>query len=199
MRGSRVLFVVDTSGSMLESLRAGTTTTAAFAGKPKLAAAKHELTNVVEKLTADCSFNMSWFANGAQVWSKEMVEATPKNKKRFAKAVEDLKADGATNLWEGLRDGLKLESFAHGSRYGIGYDEVFILSDGIPTMGDVKDPRELLALVRESNRYSRVVINTIYIAGDPEGERRAAQQVGMSGADFMRKLAEENGGRNLTL
>lgn len=199
VRGSRVLFIVDTSGSMLEPMRAGSTVTTGFAGKPKMEAAKHELTTVVEKLTADCSFNMVWFSSQGELWNKDMVEANAKNKKRFAKSVADLRADGATNLWEGLRLGLKLESFANGAQYGQNYDEVFILSDGIPTLGDVRDPRELLGLIRETNRYSRVVINTIYIAGDPENERKGAEFAGMSGSDFMRKIAEENGGRNLTL
>lgn len=199
VRGSRVLFIVDTSGSMLEPMRAGSTVTSGFTGRPKMEAARHELTQVVEKLTADCNFNMVWFSSGAELWSKDMVEANPKNKKRFAKSVAELRADGATNLWEGLRLGLKLEEFGNGARYGQNYDEVFILSDGIPTLGDVRDPRELLNLVRETNRYSRVVINTIYIAGDPEAERRGTEFAGMSGAEFMRKIAEDNGGRNLTL
>ncbi|MBI5850676.1 MAG: VWA domain-containing protein [Planctomycetes bacterium] len=199
VRGSRVLFIVDTSGSMREPMRAGSTVTTGFAGKPKMEAAKHELTAVVEKLTADCAFNMVWFSSQGELWSKDMVEANAKNKKRFATSVADLRADGATNLWEGLRLGLKLESFTNGAQYGQNYDEVFILSDGIPTLGDVRDPKELLGLIRETNRYSRVVINTIYIAGDPENERKGAEFAGMSGAEFMRKIAEENGGRNLTL
>lgn len=199
VRGSRVLFIVDTSGSMLETMRAGSTTSAQGGGRSKMEAAKDELVQVVEKLTADCAFNLVWFSNGAELWSKDMVEATPANKKKFTKAVDGLRADGGTNLWEGLRDGLKVEAFGHGALYGARYDEVFILSDGIPTLGDVRDPKELLSLVDETNRYSRVVINTIYIAGDPESERKAQREVGMSGADFMRKMAEANGGRNVTL
>ena len=199
VRGSRVLFIVDTSGSMLEDMRAGTTTSKDLAGKPKIDAAKHELLQVVDKLTPDCAFNLVWFSNGAESWSKDMVEATPANKKKFAKVVEGLRADGSTNLWEALQQGLKLESFAHGARYNVRYDEIFILSDGIPTNGAIKDPKELLSILRDSNRYSRITINTIYIAGDPESERKAAQFAGMSGADFMRKIAEDNGGRNVTL
>ncbi|MGE0143308.1 MAG: VWA domain-containing protein [Planctomycetota bacterium] len=200
VRGSRVLFIVDTSGSMLEPLRAGSSLTTSIQGSAnKMEAAQRELKNVVDKLTPDCAFNMVWFSNGAESWQKKMVEASVANKKKFSKAVEDLRADGATNLWDALHQGLALNSFANGSQFGETYDEVFILSDGMPTNGEVQDPREMLSILRETNRYSRVAINTVYIAGDPEMERRAAERSGMSGSEFMRKLAEENGGKSITL
>ena len=60
-------------------------------------------------------------------------------------------------------------------------DEVFILSDGEPSVGPVKDPDTLLRLVRDANRYRKIRINTVFTG------------VG-AGADFMAKLAEENHG-----
>jgi hypothetical protein len=194
IRGSRVLFVVDASGSMSEPWRGDPGTTSAGRGDPKIAVAKAELLKAVDKLTADCSFNLVWFGNGAEVWQKDMVPADAKNKLRFTKVVDDLRADGGTNLWQGLRDGLKLESLVYGSRYGATYDQLFVLSDGLPTVGEVQAPAEILALVRETNRYSRLRIDTVYISGDPQVEKRHADIVGMSGTEFMKKLAEQNGG-----
>ncbi len=81
-----------------------------------------------------------------------------------------------------------------GDRYETDYDEMFVLSDGVPTLGDVRQPKELLVLVRESNRYSRLTINTVYVSGDPREEKEVERQLGISGADFMRKLAEDSGG-----
>ena len=60
-------------------------------------------------------------------------------------------------------------------------DELFLLSDGVPTAGDVKDPDEILAIVKQANRYLHVRINTVFTG------------VGQ-GADFLRKLAEQNDG-----
>ena len=156
--------------------------------------ARRELLKAVDKLTADCTFNVVIFGNGAKPWQRDMVAANDKNKKAFQRLIEDLRADGGTNLWQGLRDGLKLESLVYGSRYGATYDQLFVLSDGLPTLGDIQDPKEILLLIRETNRYSRLRIDTVYIAGDPEMEKRAAEIVGMSGSDFMKKLAEQNGG-----
>lgn len=195
IRGSRVLFVIDTSGSMAEGWRGDTkTSSGARSTDQKIEVARRELLKAVDKLTADCTFNLVWFGNGAKVWQKDMVPADEKYKKKFEQVAEDLRADGGTNLWQGLRDGLKLESLVYGARYGASYDQLFVLSDGLPTAGDVRDPKEILLLVKETNRYSRLRIDTVYIAGDPEMEKRHAEIVGMSGAEFMKQLAEQNGG-----
>ena len=58
---------------------------------------------------------------------------------------------------------------------------VFVLSDGMPTSGAVKDPEQILKMVRAANRYQKVRINTVFTGvGD--------------GAAFLRKLAEQNDG-----
>ncbi|MBK8974726.1 MAG: HEAT repeat domain-containing protein [Planctomycetes bacterium] len=204
VRGSRVLFIVDVSGSMAQPMVAkdddGTST-----GRPsgrhadKISAAKAELWKAVSGLTVDCFFNCVTFSNGAESWQRDMVEASPKVRQRFEKFVEKMRADGGTNLWEALRLGLEWKSMVYGERYGAGYDEVFVLSDGLPSVGEVQDPVQILRLVRETNRFSKLRINTVYISGPPELERQAAAIVGMSGQEFMRRLAEENGGRAISL
>lgn len=199
IRGSRVLFVVDTSGSMADEWRGdGAGTSVGRSGEQKIDVARRELLKAVDKLTADCSFNLVWFSAGSDIWQRDMVPADEKNKKKFARVVEDLRADGGTNLWQGVRDGLDLKSLVYNSRYGENYDQLFVLSDGLPTLGDVQDPKEILLLVKETNRYSRLRIDTVYISGDPEMERRFARQVGMSGSEFMKRLAEENGGISIS-
>ena len=62
-----------------------------------------------------------------------------------------------------------------------GVEEVFLLSDGEPSVGSVKDPEEILRVVREINRYQKIRINTVFTGTD-------------KGAEFMRKLAEQNHG-----
>ena len=196
VRGNRVLFVVDCSGSMAEAWRgeSNATRTQTASDRTKLDVAKRELLAAVGRLTADCQFNLVWFGNGAKSWQRDMVPADEKNRKKFEDQVEALRADGGTNLWQGLQDGLKLKSFVYGERYGASYDQLFILSDGVPTLGEVQSPKEILLLVRETNRYSMLRIDTIYITGDPEMEKRVAEIKGMSGADLMRQIAEQNGG-----
>ena len=196
VRGSRVLFIVDASGSMSWPKRLELRGTSSGAREmQKIEAAKSELLRAVEGLTVDCSFNLVWFGNGAKKWQKDMVRANPKMKKRFVKVVEDLRADGGTNLWEALSEGLLFKSLEYGDRYGTSYDELFILSDGLPSVGEITDPREIVRLLAESNRWSRLTINTIYISSGTEQEKEHARQVGMSGEEFMRKVAEMNGGK----
>ena len=196
VRGSRVLFVVDVSGSMREPLRRGGT---AGGGEQKIEVAKRELLKVCGQLTADSQFNCVVFSNGAEMWQKRMVEADERAKKRFEKFVEDMRADGGTNLWEALSQGLVWKSAAYGERYESEYDEVFVLSDGLPSLGEIRNPREIVRLVSETNRFAQVRINTIYIPGPKESEDRQAQAVGMSGTEFMRLLAEHNHGRSIAV
>lgn len=197
VRGSRVLFVVDVSGSMSLPMRLkGRPTTGRDLtdGMLKIELAKRELLKAVESLTADSKFNCVNFSNEAEGWRKNMVEAKPKVKKVFTKWVDKLRADGGTNLWQGIADGLKFQNIGFGDQYGENYDEMFILSDGLPSVGDVQDPKQILRLIAETNRWSKLRINTVYISGDPKQEQRAAEIVGMSGKDFMKKIAEQNGG-----
>lgn len=192
VRGSRVLFIVDASGSMAQRFHAERPEGVAPGIEVKVDAARAELARAVDGLTADCYFNVIEFGNGADAWQRDMVPATPKAKHRFTRYVEDLRADGGTNLWAALTDGLQWRSMVYGDRYGATYDELFILSDGLPSVGEVQDPQEILRLVAETNRYSKLRINTVYIAGPPRLEKRAAEAVGMSGREFMRELAEQN-------
>ena len=60
-------------------------------------------------------------------------------------------------------------------------DELFVLSDGQPTVGVVTDTEALLRLVREANKYSQIRIHCVFTGTG-------------SGAALLRSLAEQNGG-----
>ena len=60
-------------------------------------------------------------------------------------------------------------------------DELFVLSDGEPTEGQLQDAEMLLQVVREANKYAKVRINAVFTGAG-------------AGADLLRRLAEENGG-----
>ena len=64
---------------------------------------------------------------------------------------------------------------------GAKIDELFVLSDGEPTTGQVTDTDEILRLVKEANKYLKVRINTVF-SGTGKG------------AGFLRQLAEQNDG-----
>jgi hypothetical protein len=200
VQGTRVLFIVDVSGSMLQPMPVGGTTGGAIPDEVpiRLDVAKRELLRAVDQLPEESSFNIVTFSNGAKLWQKDLVPANKKSKEAFRKFVEELRADGGTNLWGGMQEALKVKALTYGDRYESHADEVFILSDGLPSVGEVIDPKEILRLIAETNRFAQMRINTVYISGEPDQrERRQAQEAGMTGQELMKAIATQNGGRHV--
>ncbi len=189
VQGNRVLFILDLSGSMAFKMPDGSSTRLDFAQK--------QLELAMQSISPNSSFNLVTF-NGnpkAKIWSKDMVPANDKNRDKFLKFVAGLRADGGTNLWSGFELGLKVRSLVHGDRYESNVDEVFILSDGAPSVGDVIDPIEILRLVREANRFAGMRINTIFITSTDPAEAAPMPWMTISPTELMRRMAAENGGK----
>lgn len=196
MQGTRVVFVLDLSGSMMWPMEEQTTDKKRRRAV-RLDFAKQELNQAIDGLSPNATFNLVTF-NGnpkPELWSKDLVPANEKNRERFKKYVEGLRADGGTNLWSGLDEALKIRAQVQGHRYGANIDELFVLSDGAPTVGDILDPVEIARLVQETNRTARVRINTVFIssAAPPEIQRMEAQ-MSMTPQKLMQTIAEQNGG-----
>ncbi|HEX5054327.1 MAG TPA: HEAT repeat domain-containing protein [Planctomycetota bacterium] len=196
IQGTRVVFVLDLSGSMDWQMDEVT-----HDGNKKrsirLDFAKQELGRAMDSIAPNAQFNLICF-NGdekADVWSKDLMPANEKNRERFRKKVNQLKALGGTNLWAGLEEALKMRSLVYGSHYESNVDEVFILSDGAPSVGEVTDPIEMLRLVQEGNRFANVRINTIFISSAMTAEQQRAQpKMSITPQELMKRMAEQNGG-----
>ena len=189
----RVLFIVDLSGSMTWEMGGGTTT-GRSKGSTRLDFAKRNLIAAVEKLPENTLMNFITY-NGnpkAKQWAKDLVVATRKNKDRALKFIAEMQAMGGTNMWSGLEAGLRMKSLVYGDRYDSNVDEVFIVSDGAPTAGDIIDPIEIRRLVTETNRFSGVRINTIFITSPSAQNPRG---ISLSPSDLIRTIAEQNGGK----
>lgn len=195
--GTRVIFVVDLSGSMQWPMDEDDGD-----GKKKRSMridfAKRELKRACDALPANAQFNLVSF-NGnpkSKSWKDDLVPANEKNREAFKKYVDELRADGGTNVWAGMETALKIKSLTYGSRYETSVDEMFVVSDGAPTVGEVLDPLEILRLVGESNRWAGVRINTIFISSATPAEARQAQpDLSIPPAELMRRMAEQNGGK----
>jgi uncharacterized membrane protein YgcG len=204
VRGTRVLFIVDVSGSMDKEWSGGET---------KLQVAKRELRSAVEQLAPDAAFNIVTFGDRADAWRDSLAPATKANKEAFFKHVDKIIIAGSTNVWAGLELALRIKTIEQNARYATPADEIFVLSDGAPTTGEIVKPEQILETVSETNRTSRIRINTIYIEterkGGPGGRGgpggggcpgggggggRGGWGRGMSGAELMKQLAERNGG-----
>jgi len=197
VQGTRVIFVLDLSGSMewpMEEEGTGGKKSKSI----RLDFAKRELNKAIDALAPNAMFTLVTF-NGddkADVWSKELVPATSATRERFRRHVARLEAKGGTNLWSALEAALRIKSLLYGNRYETNVDEVFLLSDGAPTVGDVTDGIEILRLVQECNRFAGVHINTFYISSaTPPEYRRMEEQLSISPKELMRRLAAENQGQ----
>lgn len=205
VQGTRVLFILDLSGSMKIPMKGGATTAAG--GEPakgelrRVDYAKRELLRAVDNIAPNAWFNLITF-NGnpkSKPWSKDMVQATEKNKERFRKFVAELDADGGTNLWSALEEGLKFKSLVYGERYETNVDELFLLSDGAPTAGEVVDPIEILRLVKECNRFSGLRINTVFISSVDPPNTPPIPWMTITPEELMKRMADQNGGKFVNL
>lgn len=204
VQGTRVLFILDLSGSMNFPMQAPASTSAgggSRGGSTRLDFAKRELLRAMDALAANAQFNLITFNGNPKpvVWNKDMVPATEKNRDRFRKYVQDLRADGGTNLWCSLEEALKMKSVVYGDRYETNMDELFVLSDGAPSVGDVVDPQEILRLVRECNRFAKLRINTVFISSQDPRERQPAPWMSITPERMMEQMATQNGGRFVNL
>ena len=121
------------------------------------------------------------FADEAKAWTPEPVAPTAANLRALTELLSRMRAHGGTDLHQGLVAALGLRDRRFGELAATPIDELFVLSDGEPTAGAVRDPEEILRLVRTANVYLKARIHCVF-AGKGEG------------AEFLRKLAVENGG-----
>lgn len=203
-QGSRILFVVDLSGSMEFAMKAlpGEDAADTQGGGTRLAFAKRQMHKVIAEIPAASKINFITF-NGrpkARVWSKDLVEANEKNKKKALEFVDSWTAvypppnqrDGGTNMWSGLEEALTVTTQVYGEAQDTTIDEIFVVSDGAPSVGEILDPLEILRLVTETNRFTRIRINTIFITSSDDRDPR---QLTLSPSELMQRMAQENGGR----
>ncbi len=190
VRGTRIVFIVDVSTSMEWD---------SGSGEAKIAVAKHHLETTVENLSHECQFGLVTFALRGTAWKKRLVPATKASKKSFCAYLDRLRCGPHTNVWAGLKRALDLEVITHGSRYPTEVDEIFILSDGSPTTGQIRDPEQILATVTDLNHVNRIRINTVFIEGKDDARFPGQPDWKMSAAELMERIAAQNGGRFLYL
>jgi hypothetical protein len=152
----RVIFVIDTSGSMIESMYGR------FVGKrgaARIDIAKQELMQAIKNLDASALFNVYAFNSGVEKWKKDSTGTNSEaSKKEAIEWVERLGAAGATNLYDSVKQAFEDKDV----------DTIFIMSDGEPTNGEVIDPHRIREDVAFWNKHRKIKINTIAIGGTLE-------------------------------
>ncbi len=197
-RSRRILFVIDTSGSMKEKMaQAKGTITGPDADSDeinmtKIEIAKKHLRNSIRMLEPEASFNIVSFGTHVIRWKEAMVKGDMKTKNEAYTFVRDMEAAGGTWAYGALQEAFRMAGMGIlDKHYDPPVDTVYFISDGAPTNNDMdkpefQDPEEILAAVREWNRLGKMVIHAVAI--DPKAG-------GGSFIGFMKKLAAENGGQ----
>lgn len=168
--GERVVFVLDASGSMDDALPE----------QPRLskgARAVEELIRLLPRLPAGASFGLVFFADEASSYGDRLREADEDAVWLASSWLRGRTFFGGTNLWGGLQRAFERDEA----------DEIVLLSDGEPTVGELTDPRRILLRARAWNRWRNLRISAISF-GAPHAAR-----------DFLCRLARENDGGCLVI
>jgi hypothetical protein len=199
-----IMFVIDCSGSMeslvveKERFQDGN-----YPSLSRIDIVKTELARTIDRLEPFVNFNIIAFATDVDPWKKKLLPANILNKSQAKDWVSHLTAiggnskedlvtvgltgsgnleKGKTNTYGALMAALNVTGGPKSGdkNYTVDVDTVFFLSDGRPTVGEFVDPDDILREIRTVNELRKVKIHTIAI-----GEFQK---------DFMRKIAEQNGG-----
>lgn len=144
LNARRIVFVLDTSGSM---------------NGPRLQAAKYELVKAIEGLGSDVHFGIVVFNNVVAVWQRNLVVASPSTRRAAAQFVYTRHASGRTAAYDALEATFHFDAEA-----------IYFLSDGAPNVGKITAPADIVAAVSRANRSRRISVYTLGIApGPPDG------------------------------
>lgn len=147
----RVIFIIDVSGSMAETMRA--TYAGENATDTRLSVAQRELKKCIDSLDPKALFNMITFSDGAEGWLDGITGSTGKSRDEAKAFVDRLGAFGATNLYDSLRLAFDDPEV----------DTIFVLSDGEPTAGAQTDAGMIREHVRQWNEHRGITINCISV------------------------------------
>jgi HEAT repeat protein len=205
-----IMFVIDVSGSMeAEVVEKERFSDGNYPSFQRIDIVKTELSRTIDRLEPFVNFNILAFATKVDPWKQKLVQANVLNKSAAKDWVKGLIAIGGaskedlatvgftgsaglemgkTNTFGALMQALNVKTgpktgglgAAENKDYTVDVDTIFFLSDGRPTVGEFNDPDDILREVKAANELRKVVIHTIAI-----GEFQK---------DFMRKIAEQNGG-----
>ncbi|MDZ7816206.1 MAG: VWA domain-containing protein [Planctomycetota bacterium] len=102
-----MMFIIDISGSMAEKVAASASRYlgdgAEVKGNTKLAFVKAELIRTIKSLPNDAKFDIITFEKEAKYWRGAQTLADEKGKKQAVNFVDNLNANGGTNVYEALQ------------------------------------------------------------------------------------------------
>jgi hypothetical protein len=185
IRSTRVLFILDRSESMSERAAwkpaeedPALAAELKLAGDAKLDAARFQIKKVLLRLPKGTRFNVISCGDGVRVFGELPASLTDDSRRQAFAHIDEITASGGTNLFSALEQARFFLLRAGGRAVPDAYDTVYLISDGLPSAGAVRDPKEILLHLASLVRLSRIRVHTVYTGG--EGE---------TGREFMRQAA----------
>lgn len=166
VRAERVVFVLDVSKSM----GLGGTTS-------RLAAAQRELVRTIGSLADGTLFNVVVFHDSVSPWQERLYPATAATRAHATAFVRGQRPQGKTATYDALDAAIRMSPTP---------EAIYVLSDGIPSTGEIVAPDRVLEAVRRNNQRLRVAIHALGTLAGP-------RDTGL--ADFLERLAAQNYGQ----
>lgn len=204
-----VIFVLDRSGSMIEpsdweapkdSVVGGAEAGSDIKknGDRKIDIARWQLKKAIAQMPEGADFNVIFFTHEVVGLSDKMLKMSASTRKQAFEWIDKLDPYGGTNTFDALERAL---AYAAGGTMGEklqkgGVDTICLVTDGLPTAGQVAKPDDILARVRTLNKTRKVKIHTVGIFTVSTGANAKEElKEKEEGTKFLRQLAEENGGK----
>lgn len=212
VESKNVIFVLDRSGSMMEPsdwdgpAEPAVTT----GGKPDPAAdikkkgdrkmdiARWQLKKAIAQLPEGSEFNVIFFSHEVVALSDKMLKMSASSRKQAFEWIDKLEPYGGTNPFDALEKAL---AYAAGGMSGeklqkSGVDTICLMTDGLPTAGQVAGAKEIVDRIRTLNKTRKVKIHTVGIFTVSKGAAAEKEMKDREeGLKFLKQLAEESGGK----
>ena len=161
----RVVFVVDTSGSM--GAKSGE--------KTRLEHAQDQLVKLIDSFDRSVRFLIIAFGDEPYTYADKLSPATRREKAFATERVRELYPEGGTNVYDSLMQAFDID----------GVESIFLLSDGQPSVGRIVSGREIIADIKGRNKFLRLRVNTISIGGSPAQNAFMRELAAQNYGDFV--------------
>jgi len=206
-----VIFVLDRSGSMMEpsdwdDSKENVATGPTPGGGPeikkggdrKIDIARWQLKKAIAQLPEGTEFNVIFFTHEVVNLSDKMLKISASTRKQAFDWIDKLEPFGGTNPFDALERAL---AYVAGGMTGeklqkSGVDTICLVTDGLPTAGQVSDPAEIVERIKTLNKNRKVKIHTVGVFSVSKGAAAVQETKDREeGLKFLKKLAEDSGGK----